>query len=52
MKAKMKQINSETVEKFNQKLYEHLSESSEIFLTKFLSIFFPKKKIEVKSKGI
>ena len=58
-------INSETVKKFNQKLYEidwnevksceHPSESYEIFLTKFLSIydaFFPKKKIKVKSKDI
>ena len=58
-------INSETIEKFNQKLYEidwnevksceHPSESYEIFLTKFLSIyddFFPKKKIKVKSKDI
>ena len=56
-------INSGTVEKFNQKLYEidwnevksceHPSESYEIFLTKFLNIyddFFPKKKIEVKGK--
>ena len=56
-------INSETIEKFNQKLYEidwnevksceHPSESYEIFLTKFLNIyddFFPKKKIEVKGK--
>ena len=55
-------INSETIEKFNQKLYEidwnevksweHPSESYEIFLTKFLSIyddFFRKKKIKVKS---
>ena len=58
-------INSEMVEKFNQKLYkidwnevkscEHPSESYEIFRTKFLSIyddFFPKKKIKVKSKDI
>ena len=58
-------ITSETVEKFNQKLYEidwnqvksceHPSESYEIFLAKFLSIynaFFPKKNIKVKSKGI
>ena len=53
------------VEKFNQKLYEihwnevksseNPSESYEIFLTKFVSIydaFFPKKKIKVKSKDI
>ena len=59
----VRNINSGTVEKFNQKLYEidwnevksceHPSESCEIFLTKFLSIyddFFPKKKIEVKVK--
>ena len=58
-------INSETVEKFNQKLYEidwndvksceNPSESYEVFQTKFLSIydaFFPKKKIKVKSKDI
>ena len=58
-------INSEMVEKFNQKLYKidwnevksckHPSESYEIFRTKFLSIyddFFPKKKIKVKSKDI
>ena len=50
-------INSETVEKFNQKLYEidwnevrsckHSSESCKTFLTKFLSIydgFFSKEK--------
>ena len=55
-------INSETVKKINQKLNEvdwnevksceHPSESYEIFLTKFLSIydaFFPKKKIKVKT---
>ena len=58
-------INNETFEKFNQKLNEidwnevksceHSSESYEIFITKFLSIyddFFPKKKIKVKSKDI
>ena len=58
-------INSEKIEKFNQKLYEidwnevkiceHPSQSYEIFLTKFLSIygdFFPKKKIKVKSKDV
>ena len=58
-------INSAKIEKINQKLYEidwneiksceHPSESCEIFLTKFLSIygdFFRKKKIKVKSKDI
>ena len=58
-------INSETIEKINQKLYEtdwneaksckHPSESYEMFLTKFFSIyhdFFPKKKIRGKSKDI
>ena len=60
-----KNTNCETAEKFNQKLYEtdwnevkcfeNSSESYEIFVTKFLSIydaFFPKKKTEVKSKDI
>ena len=59
----VRNINSGTVEKFNQKLYEidwnevksceHPSESYEIFLTKFLSIyddFFPKKKTKLKVK--
>ena len=58
-------INIETVEKFNKKLYEidwnevksceHPSKSYETFLTKFLSIYddlFSKKKIKVKSKDI
>ena len=58
-------INSETVEKINQKLYEidwnevksckNPPESYEILETKFLSIydaFFPKKKKKVKSKDI
>ena len=58
-------INSEMVEKFNQKLYKadwnkvkkckNLSESYEIFLNKFLGIydaFLPKKKIKVESKDI
>ena len=58
-------INNETVEKFNQKLNEidwnevksceHSSESYEILIAKFISIyddFFPKKKIKVKSKDI
>ena len=61
----IRNIISEAVEKLNQKLYdidwnevkscEHPSESYEIFLTKFLSIyddFFPKQKIKVKSKDI
>ena len=58
-------INSETIEKFNQKLCEinwnevknceHPSESYQKFLTKLLSIyddFFRMKKIKVKSKDI
>ena len=60
-----KNINSETIKKFDQRPFEidwnevksceHPSKSYEIFLTKFLSIydgFFQKKKIKVKSKDI